>query len=195
MSFLATTPFLTLNISVSSSPTGPGISPPSSFNREGGYHLPTWPSNLLNPKVPPSSVELPSLLLLIVVLICFKSGLSTGTHCTIIVPVTSDEYQILDMALFQKYHSSFRFPSYFHSVRIADAIATIRPKDMVRQSPIFSLRRMSRFQVIIQGKAANTKSITTLTSVSSKVSDGTHPGNSDDAALTVAAFLESGAWF
>ena len=31
-------------------------------------------------------------------------GLKTGTHCTMIVPVTSEEYQMFDIAFRQKYH-------------------------------------------------------------------------------------------
>ena len=43
-------------------------------------------------------------------------------------------------------------------------MATTKPRDMVMHRKIFSLGRMSRFQVMIQGKAAKMKSMIMLTS-------------------------------
>lgn len=117
-----------------------------------------------------------------------SNGRRTGRHWTMIVPTISDEYQMFEWALRQKYHSSFTLPSSFQPVRIAAMIATTIPKLIETQSPIFSTLRMSNFQVIIQGKAASTKSMMilyTTRDVSTRRTDDAHP-----CALTVAAFLE-----
>jgi hypothetical protein len=54
-------------------------------------------------------------------------GRNTGMHWTMMVPTISDEYQMFEWALRQKYHSSFTFPSSFQLVRTADTMATIIP--------------------------------------------------------------------
>ena len=110
-------------------------------------------------------------------------GRRTGMHWTMMVPTISDEYQIFECALRQKYHASFWFPSSFQLMRMADMIATTIPyaniwisdllsvwiendasptKLMVTQSPIFSTLRISSFHVTIQGKVARTKSMMRL---------------------------------
>jgi hypothetical protein len=55
------------------------------------------------------------------------SARNTGTHCTIIVPATSEEYQIADMPRRQKYSSSLALPWYFQWVRTAVLIAITIP--------------------------------------------------------------------
>lgn len=97
-----------------------------------------------------------------------KKGRRTGRHCTMIVPTISEEYQMFECAFRQKYHSSLIFPSSFQFVRTAAMIATIIPKLIVAHRPIFSTFRMSSFQVMIHGKAARTKSMMMLYTVSNQ---------------------------
>ena len=61
------------------------------------------------------------------VLISRIRGRKTGIHWTMMVPTISDEYQMLEWALRQKYHSSFWLPSSFQPVRMADITATTIP--------------------------------------------------------------------
>jgi hypothetical protein len=120
-----------------------------------------------------------------------RRGRKTGMHWTMIVPTISDEYQIFECALRQKYHASFTFPSSFQLVRTAETIATIIPYNsvsrrsmsmqfmsptrlIVTQSPIFSDLRMSKFQVKTHGNAASTKSMIMLYTTQD-ISDGCSP--------------------
>lgn len=61
------------------------------------------------------------------VLMSRRRGRRTGIHWTMMVPTISDEYQMLEWALRQKYHSSFSLPSSFQLVRTAEITATIIP--------------------------------------------------------------------
>lgn len=60
-----------------------------------------------------------------------RSGRMTGMHWTIIVPTISEEYQMFEWALRQKYHASLTLPSSFQPVRIADTMATIIPYSVI----------------------------------------------------------------
>ena len=90
------------------------------------------------------------------------SGRRTGMHWTMMVPTISEEYQMFECALRQKYQSSLGLPPSFQPVRIAAMMATIIPKLMVRHRPTFSTLRISSFQVMSQGNVAITKSMMIL---------------------------------
>jgi hypothetical protein len=51
-------------------------------------------------------------------------------HCTMIVPTISEEYQMFECALRQKYHTSLSLPSSFQPVRTAATMATTIPCDV-----------------------------------------------------------------
>jgi hypothetical protein len=91
-----------------------------------------------------------------------RNGRRTGMHCTMMVPTISDENQMFECAFRQKYHSSLGLPPSFHPVRMAATIATTIPRLMVMQRPIFSILRISKPQVMIQGNEARTKSMMML---------------------------------